>query len=275
VINPYFPKNILFLWNHIVPKIFAFQYKTSVGSEWYPYSSWLFFSLSAVALLGYLFALLWTNREEWFHDPMKLFWLLTSSMYLFLMLKSRRFVEYFPPIAILFLAIVLRNSLRQTVAAIWKTANGKTGLISASILTVALLMFSMNSAREKISGEPDVHAYKQGAKWLANNTPEGATVFNTDWDDFPMLFFYNTHNRYIVGLDADFLRLKNEPLYRRYEKITRGEVSNPAEEIVRKFNARFVITDNRHKDFMKKAGDDERFQKRYSDQRVTIYEIAL
>jgi hypothetical protein len=39
VVNPYFPQNVLFLWNHIVPKIFATEYATSVGNEWYPYNS--------------------------------------------------------------------------------------------------------------------------------------------------------------------------------------------------------------------------------------------
>jgi hypothetical protein len=110
VVNPYFPRNILFLWNHIAPKIFSIQYQTSVGSEWYPYSSWLFFSLSAVALICYFLALFWTNREEWAFDKVRLFWFLTASVYLLLMLKSRRFVEYFPPRILFPRSIVEHNS---------------------------------------------------------------------------------------------------------------------------------------------------------------------
>jgi hypothetical protein len=274
IVNPYFPQNVLFLWNHIVPKIFSFHYKTSVGSEWYPYSSWLFFSLSAVAMTGYLISVLWTNREEWLKEPLKLFWLLTASMYLFLMLKSRRFVEYFPPAAILLLAFAMRDSLaRFQFRDLLRTANGKTILFAGTVLAISMMVFSMNQVRQKIREEPDIHAYEGGAKWLAKNTPRGSIVFNTDWDDFPMLFHYNTNNRYIVGLDADFLRLKNEALFRRYEMISRGDVSNPAGEILEKFDARFVLTDNRHKAFMKKAAADERFQKRYSDRYTTIYEI--
>jgi hypothetical protein len=90
-----------------------------------------------------------------------------------------------------------------------------------------------------------------------------------------MLFHYNTHNRYIVGLDADFMELKDRKLYREYEKITRGKWDKPAEEIVKDYNARFVISDNRHKDFLKKADKDPRFHKRYSDESTTVFEIVL
>lgn len=274
VINPYFPRNVLFLWNHIVPKIFSFQYQTSVGSEWYPYNSWMFFSLSAIAVLGYFFGVLWTNRKEWLSDKGRLFWFLTAGMYLFLMMKSRRFVEYFPPSAILFLAFATRESLSRV--RLWnlaRTANGRTALATGLILLLAATIHTVGAARQDIRQEPDSLAYQGGAEWLAKNTPDGSVVFNTDWDDFPMLFHYNTHNRYIVGLDADFMRLKNEPLYRQYEKITRGRIDKPADEIVRDYHAKFVLSDNRHKDFMKKAARDDRFQKRYSDQHTTIYEI--
>src|SRR4029077_18240582 len=104
IVNPYFPRDVYFLWNHIVPKIFAFQYETNVGSEWYPYNSWMLFAVTPVALVAYLAGMLWTNREEWKTDPPRLFWFLTSTLYLYLLIKSRRFVEYFPPAAILFAA---------------------------------------------------------------------------------------------------------------------------------------------------------------------------
>ena len=276
VINPYFPRNVLFLWNHIVPKIFSFQYQTSVGSEWYPYSSWFFFSLSAVAVLSYLFGVFWTNRNEWLLDRGRLFWFLTASLYLFSMAKSRRFVEYFPPSAILFLAFATRESLsRIRPVEIFRNANWRAYALAGMILLLAATVHSVLEVRGDVRREPDSLAYKGGSEWLAENTPAGDIVFNTDWDDFPMLFHYNTHNRYIVGLDADFMKLKDGRLYEEYEKITRGKWDDPADEIVKDYNARFVISDNKHKDFLKKAGRDHRFHKRYSDDSTTIFEIVL
>jgi len=54
------------------------------------------------------------------------------------------------------------------------------------------------------------------------------------------------HNRYIVGLDADFMRLKNEPVYRKYEEITQGRMQDPVDYIRRVFQSDYVFTDNEH-----------------------------
>ena len=274
VVNPYFPRNILFLWNHIVPKIFAFNYQTNVGSEWYPYNSWLLFTLAPVAILGYLGGLFWTNREEWKTDAPRLFWFLAATMYLYLLVKSRRFVEYFPPSAILFLAFALRHQLKSfPFENVVQVRKRKVILLAATACLAGMLGFTITRVSADIRERPDSYAYKGAADWLAQNTPQGSIVFTTDWDDFPMLFHYNTHNRYIVGLDADFMRLKNEPLFREYEKITRGKIDQPADEIFNDFNARFVFTDLNHRDFMNKADNDFRFVKQYSNSTSAVYEI--
>ena len=274
IINPYFPRNILFLWNHIIPKIFALQYQTNVGSEWYPYNSWLLFTLSAVAMIAYVCGMIWTNREEWKSDGPRLFWFLTASLYLYLLIKSRRFVEYFPPSAILFLAFALRHHLREfPLEKSLMAQKRKVAMIALAVFLAVAVVYNISSVSKDIRARPDSYSYKGAAEWLAKNTPNQSIVFNTDWDDFPMLFHYNTHNRYIVGLDADFMRIKNEPLFREYERITRGQVDEPADEILTHFNSRFVFTDLAHKAFIHKAENDFRFVLRYSDAKTAVYEI--
>jgi hypothetical protein len=276
VINPYFPRDVLFLWNHIVPKIFATKYQTSVGSEWYPYNTWILLKVAPVAIAAYVAALFVTNREEWKSDPAKLFWFLTATMYLFLTLKSRRFVEYFPPSAIVFLALASKNFLTDAMfEKTVKTLIGKVGLIVATIVLSLALATSVIRVREDVRESPDYKRFKSSSEWIRNNVPANAIVFNTDWDDFPMLFHFNSNNRYIVGLDADFMRLKNEKLYREYEKVTRGKIKNPADEIVNDFKSNFVVTDNDHEDFIDQADKDKRFVKRFSDEYATVYEIVM
>jgi hypothetical protein len=111
LVNPYYPRNVLFIWDHMVPKLFATDYQTSVGSEWYPYNSWAMLTMSLVAILSYAAGILLTNREEWKTDKPRLFWFLASTLYFVLMMKSRRFVEYFPPSAIMFFAFAARDRL--------------------------------------------------------------------------------------------------------------------------------------------------------------------
>ncbi|MBI3949976.1 MAG: hypothetical protein HY314_05925 [Acidobacteria bacterium] len=274
VVNPYFPRDVLFLWNHIVPKLFASEYATSVGAEWYPYNSWAFFTLSLVAVLAYLGAILVTNREEWTQDKPRLFWFLVSSMNFVLLLKSRRFVEYFPPVAVVFLAFTVRGWLKNhDLSRLVRTEVRVVGLIAASLLLLAAFQSTVKAVREDIANRPPYHAYKGGAEWLAQRTPEGSTVFHTDWDDFPLLFHFNTHNTYLVGLDPDFMRLEDERLFRKWEAITRGKDPHPEEAILKEFGCEYVFTDNKHREFMAIADQSPRMQKVFSNRYTTIYRV--
>jgi asparagine N-glycosylation enzyme membrane subunit Stt3 len=274
IVNPYYPRNILFIWDHIVPKLFAVEYETAVGSEWYPYNSWAMLTMSLVAFLAYAAGIFFTNVEEWKTDKARLFWFLVSTMYLVLLMKSRRFVEYFPPSAILFCAFAVRHRFQNLDFSSFLTNKRRA---VAALATVVLLLFatqaSIAAARKDVASEPASLAYRGGAEWLAQNTSAGATVFHTDWDDFPMLYFYNTHNRYIVGLDPDFMRLKDEKLFRRYEDITLGRVREPEDEILYDFGCEYVFTDNDHGDFINIANQRPRMQKVFSDRYTTVYRI--
>ena len=50
LINPYFPENISFIINHLLPKIG--ESETRVGNEWYPYRTWTLVQNSGFALLA-------------------------------------------------------------------------------------------------------------------------------------------------------------------------------------------------------------------------------
>src|SRR5690606_9573701 len=98
--------------------------------------------------------------------------------------------------------------------------------------------------------------YEHASWWLKNNTPAGSRVFQTDWDDFPRLFYYNTHNTYLVGLDPTYLQLYDAGLYDLWTAITRGDVAAPSQTIATTFGARYVHTDLDHQDFLDTAARD-------------------
>lgn len=274
IVNPYFPKNVLFLWGHIVPKLFGTDYQTNVGTEWYPFDSWALVTMSLVAFLSYVGGILLTDRKDWKRDELRLFWFLVSTMYLALLVKSRRFVEYFPPSAVMFLAFASREHLKKFD---WNRVTENWARVAGAIVIGMVLWFSaystIQAAREDVAGEPATGAYRGGAQWLARNTPAGSVVFHTDWDDFPKLFFYNTHNTYIVGLDPDFMRLKHERLYHKYEDVTQGRVRDMEDVILTEFGCEYVFTDNDHREFMNIANQSSRVQKVFSDRHTTVYRI--
>ncbi len=274
IINPYFPQNIFFLWDDIVPKIVGTDYGSEVGNEWYPLDSWVIVKDSAVALAAYGAGMLLTDRREWKGDPARLFWFLTASMWLLLMLKSRRFMEYFPPTAIMFLAFSIRPWLQQLSSGTWKQNRMPLAFISLIIpLVAAGLARSITDVRSDIRREAPVEAYRGAARWLADNTPAGATIFHTDWDDFPRLFFYNTHNTYILGLDPEYMRRLDNDLYWLWSDISDGKLAHPEDAILRTFDAEYVFTDNRHEDFIHIARNSPRMQKVFSDKYATVYRV--
>ncbi|HWL92956.1 MAG TPA: hypothetical protein VNT79_05435 [Phycisphaerae bacterium] len=61
-------------------------------------------------------------------------------------------------------------------------------------------------------------------KALKADSQPGDVVFTSDWDDFPVYFYYNSHNYYVVGLDPVFTHKRRPDLWERYVKVTRGQV---------------------------------------------------
>jgi hypothetical protein len=109
--------------------------------------------------------------------------------------------------------------------------------------------------------------------WLKGNTPAGSRVFQTDWDDFPRLFFYNTHNTYLIGLDPTYMQLYNAKLYDLWVDITQGDIQRPSEVIYSRFGARYVVSDLNHKDFIHQAENDSSLIEVYRDDEAVIFAL--
>jgi hypothetical protein len=115
--------------------------------------------------------------------------------------------------------------------------------------------------------------YAGASAWLAANTPAGARVFQTDWDDFPRLFFYNTHNTYLIGLDPTYMLLYDADLYQVWVEITQGDIEKPSELIAQAFGARYVMSDLRHKGFLETAAQDPGLQEAYRDGDSVVFKV--
>jgi hypothetical protein len=98
-------------------------------------------------------------------------------------------------------------------------------------------------------------------------------VFNTDWDDFPMLFYYSPKNAYVAGLDPTYLHDQDAELWNLYVNITLGRESNAGPLIRRRFGAEFVFTDNQHGDFLNKAKASGAFEIAYTDKHTTVLRV--
>jgi hypothetical protein len=270
VVNPYFPANIIFTLQHLAPKIGGSD--TGVGVEWYPYDTWVLVQNSGVALAAWLLGVLglgWSGRRM---DRATLTAFALSVLFGLMLFKSRRFVEYFPPFALIFCAFATAPLLANTQA----YARGwhrRLAPIVLLLLLAPLVSLSVLRARETLSGTTLHQTFAGAATWLRANGEPGSIVFQTDWDDFPMLFFYNSDNRYIIGLDPTYMELHDAALFDEWVRITRGQVERPGAVIHSRFDASYVISDLQHEAFIAQAQSDPRLREVYRDQSAIVFAV--
>jgi hypothetical protein len=89
------------------------------------------------------------------------------------------------------------------------------------------------------------------------------------------LFYYNTHNTYLVGLDPTYMQLYDSDLYALWVEITQGRVQSPAPIILDTFGSRYIHTDLNHSGFMRAAQNDPLLKEVYRDAQAVIYAIVV
>src|SRR6185503_15598087 len=144
--------------------------------------------------------------------------------------------------------------------------------VVAFVLSV-FLFFNLRATVEEI-GRSEAHDYyRAGAEWMRANIPRGQIVFNTDWDDFPRLFYFDETHYYVSGLDPSYLYDRDPVLSRLYDRITLGKEDDPGPLIRDRFGARYVFTDNNHHDFFAAARASGWFEIVYEDEQCIIMHI--
>jgi hypothetical protein len=167
---------------------------------------------------------------------------------------------------------------RENVAKLEKPSDIRDWIKITSVALVVLalsvvLFFNLRSTSQEIGASEPHNYYKGGADWLRTHVPPGAIVFNTDWDDFPRLFYYDSSHYYISGLDPTYLFDKNPDLSNLYERITLGKEEDPGPLIRDRFGARYVFSDNNHHEFFSNARSSGWFDIVYEDTDCTVMHI--
>ncbi|MCB8950303.1 MAG: hypothetical protein H6653_20030 [Ardenticatenaceae bacterium] len=274
IINPYFPQNIDFIVGHLLPKVG--ESSTPVGNEWSPYRTWTLVENSGVALMAVLGGILALGWREKRMDKSTLVALGLTVLFGYMLFESRRFIEYFPPFAFIFFAFSAAPILREWLA-VW----GEKRPYLLQLAPVALLLLlayplyvGLTDARELLADSSPADRYADATIWLHDNAPEGTMVFQTDWDDFTRLFFYNTNAVYTAGLDPTFMELEDEAFFDRWVDITQGRVDEPGAAIRDEFGAAYVFSDLNHDNFMDAAEGDPLLQEVYRDDYAVIYQVG-
>jgi hypothetical protein len=103
ILNPYFPYNLAFIFQHILPKLVDTT-GTNVGNEWFPYTTQQLLRNSPLTLALFASAVLalgLSKQRMSVNTATGFFLTLIFGLMLF---QSRRFIEYFPAFVLIFTA---------------------------------------------------------------------------------------------------------------------------------------------------------------------------
>jgi len=339
IINPYFPTNLIREHSLGANPLFTFLIVPQ-SAEWVPpeilgtfLSDHLVIISFALFFVGYLFWRSSTYEKEKAQEKFLINFFFIIVVFLFFMTsRSVRFFEYWSPFLFIGVAyfyqmvfykkyigflsrgvddlvksciVRFRSFFRKIVVILKKLTNPKNIRIVILCFIVILTYFLIHNIlllRNHLNETPSHLRYQGATDWLKKNTPKQSIVFNAAWDNFPQLFFMNTHNYYVVGLDMLFMYQYNPQLYWLDRDIgDYGLVCNSKENCAKNqfcaldidnaiaktisetFNSHYIFIDqlfynkkNRHQELYNILSASGLFEKSFQDDNypeVTIFKV--
>ena len=277
--SPYFPQNLYFYWQQSFKiAVFNYQYLIGVGGEWYPYplldlflAAAPFFILVGLAVLSFTTLYRKQSMNAWY-------FFILSLLFFALTLKSRRYVEYFIPFTLCFLALGLKPFFEILVEKLSLLFPRRYVIL---LPLVMLLIFSpifyrdLKSIKDSYRQAFKFNKFQAASEWLKQNSSIGDLVFHTDWDEFPILFYHNDKNYYLVGLDPTFMYVYDKNLYQRWLDLVVGRSNHDLYPTIKGlFGAKYVFVDNQQNTiFNQNLANNFYFTKVFEDDQATIYQV--
>ena len=131
--------------------------------------------------------------------------------------------------------------------------------------------------------------FKGAAEWIEAHSAPGEVVFHGHWDLFPDLFFWNTENRYIGGMDPIFQFAYDPALYWKAHHLWRGKFGSYTcgtptcgpglgedtfAVLRRDFDASFLVLEKqRHAVLYRYALGDPRFELGFEEGEVVVFAL--
>ncbi|MFH2063003.1 MAG: hypothetical protein ABIJ46_02500 [bacterium] len=267
VANPFFPANLEFYWRQTVQvALVGLPAAVEFGVEWLPYSPLELLSQNGamfVAVLlvagGWVAALLAGSRASRGRAEAAgaarnavslLSAAVVSAALLALTLHSRRHVEFLTPFMLLDAAIAFDWLLRRTdprrLADFVFSRHPRLRTFAACYAVAALCLLPVRGYvlvhRSMREGARDWSSFVAVGEWMRLHVPSGSVVFTGDWSDFPAIFLNFPAGRYVIGLDAGFLYLRDRTLYDEWRRLSSGEAGDrTAERVAAAFDASYVL----------------------------------
>lgn len=280
VVNPYFPKNLIFFY------IQAFSAGFSTGDFWgsehAPYDAWYWFTSSFSVIILFFAGITFSLIKKLKQDSFNIAFFLFSLFILVLELKSRRFAEYWPLLGGMSGFLLCGKYLENTLAIRkFKITSEKIalGILIFLFVEIGVLgaIMSFKNLFKDLGTDPNTEGLKNISLYLKENSNPDDLVFNDSWSIFPYLFYFNQKNYYIVGLDPSFLELYDQKLFNEYYDLTfdNESVRNADVNLIKTdFKAKWLIVSPDHPTLLEKIKQKpENFEKVYENNGYTVFKV--
>lgn len=181
-----------------------------------------------VALWSLAITLFLSLRKNYRDSVKNNFLFLYSSFWLIVTLLVNRGVEFWLPMVILFSATQLNSFVKTEefrLAKIWLRT--KTNLKVVVFFIVSILMIIVfNNLNDtffnlyQVDTDKLSSSYEQANDWLKANTEKDSVIFYNSWGMWPMMFFYNDYNHYLIGMDPTLTYEFNHQYYWIWQNIS-------------------------------------------------------
>lgn len=149
-------------------------------------------------------------------------------------LVIRRFFELGAPLALLALALVLRERREKGLPPLlpgWGRLFAGIGIVLGSLWTMLAL---------RSYGYGHFSPPLAMARWLGENGGAGERVFTAQWADSAPLLYAAPQLQSLVALDPTVFYAKDPRLFQTYVNVVQGQHPDPARAIRERFGARWV-----------------------------------
>jgi len=146
----------------------------------------------------------------------------------------RRFFELGAPLALLALALVLRERKEQGLPPLLPRA----GRLLAALGIALAAVWTWSALR--VQGFGETSPPREMAAWMAAHGQSGERVFTAQWADSAPLFYTAPQVQSLVALDPTLFWVKSPHLFAVYAQIVEGRHPAPARAIRDSFGARWV-----------------------------------
>ncbi len=266
VVSPYFPEYLQFIVHHFGDKLLPGE-PVRVGREWFPYDPAELLANALPAMLLIAFGISASSEHGLHRDRRGLAALIVALVFLALTLRSKRFIEYFAPMATVFAALTGAPALLRL------DARRRAWLAAALGVVVTANVIGVGWTLVRKRQQTPYDQYAAAARFVAERAPPGAMLCTTDWDDFPWLYFYNTTSTYLIGLDPTYLRDRFRDAYWEWVDISKGNVEDTGRRLATRFPCAYMMSDRLHGSFLERAAQDPDLEEVLADEHMVLYRV--